>query len=82
MMENKDFEQDVKEYRPKKRDPEKTGVRFMDNYNVSPDASSKLMDKESYFGGDGVANIDSGVMMSTSEIIDFGEGTDSWINKH
>lgn len=82
-MENANIElDDVKEYRPRKRDPAKTGVRFADNYNVSPDASNKLMDKDEYFGGDGVANIDSGVMMSTSEIIDFGEANDSWVNRH
>jgi hypothetical protein len=82
-MENTNIElDDVKEYRPRKRDPAKASVRFQDNYNVSPDASNKLMDKDEYFGGDGVANIDSGVMMSTSEIIDFGEATDSWINRH
>lgn len=82
-MENTNIERDdVKEYHPKKKDPAKTGVRFSDNYNVSPDVSNKLMNKDEYFGGDGVANIDSGVMMSTSEIIDFGEATDSWTNRH
>ncbi len=81
-MEYSELDLDVKKYEPKKRDPDKTSVRFQDNYTVSPDASGKLMDKEEYFGGDGVANIDSGVMMSTSEIIDFGEATDSWTNRH
>jgi hypothetical protein len=82
-MENTNIElDDVKEYHPKKKDPAKTSVRFQDNYNLSPDASDKLMDREEYYGGDGVANIDSGVMMSTSEIIDFGEATDSWTNRH
>jgi hypothetical protein len=81
-MEYGELDLDVKEYHPKRRDPDKTSVRFSDNYNVSPEASSKLMDKEEYFGGDGVASIDSGVMMSTSEIIDFGEATDSWTNEH
>ena len=46
-MENTNIEMDdVKEYRPRKRDPAKTSVRFQDNYNVSPGASNKLMDKD------------------------------------
>lgn len=69
---------DVKEYRPRKKD--KTSGRFSDNYNVSPDVSKKLMAGEGL--SDGVEDIDSGVMMSTSEIIDFSEGTDSWTNQH
>ena len=82
-MENTNIElDDVKEYRPRKREPAKTNARFQANYNVSPDASAKLMDRETYYDGDGVASIDSGVMMSTSEIIDFDEATDSWTNRH
>lgn len=69
---------DVKEYRPRKKD--KANGRFADNYNVSPQASRKLMSGEGL--SDGVEDIDSGVMMSTSEIIDFSEGTDSWTNQH
>ena len=69
---------DVKEYKPRKKG-DKTSVRFADNYNVSPDASHKLMKEEGF--SDGVEDIDSGVMMSTAEILDFAEGTDSWTNQ-
>lgn len=80
-MENASVEMDdVKEYRPKKRDPAKTSARFADNYNLSPVASDQLMSARGL--SDGVEDLDSGVMMSTSEIIDFGEGTDSWTNRH
>jgi hypothetical protein len=80
MIELDNFDrEDVKEYQPKKKDT-KTNIRFADNYNVSPAASSKLMAGEGL--SDAVEDIDSGVMMSTSEIIDFGEGTDSWTNQH
>ena len=80
MMEYKDFErEDVKEYKPRKKEP-LTSARFADNYNVSPEASNKLMAGSGL--SDGVEDLDSGVMMSTSEIIDFGEGTDSWTNSH
>ncbi len=79
-MEYKDIQRDdVKEYKPKKKDA-LTSARFADNYNVSPDASSKLMAGNGL--SDGVEDLDSGVMMSTSEIIDFGEGTDSWTTSH
>jgi hypothetical protein len=74
-----EIEEDVKEYRPRKK-YENTDARFMDNYNLSPEASVKLMDGQGL--SDGVEDLDSGVMMSTSEIIDFGEGTDSWTNRH
>jgi hypothetical protein len=68
---------DVKEYKPKKRDPEsKTNVHFMDNYNVSPAASDKMLEDEGR--QDGVIHLDGGVMLTTSEVIDFSEGTDSW----
>lgn len=79
-MEMKEFEsEDVKEYKPRKKDVKANG-HFTDNYNVSPDASSKLMAGEGL--SDGVEAFDSGFMMSTSEIIDFSEGTDSWTNSH
>ena len=79
-MEYKDFErEDVKEYRPRKKDAKMNG-HFSDNYNVSPDASSKLMAGSGL--SDGVEEFNNGVMMSTSEIIDFSEGTDSWTNSH
>jgi len=79
-MEYKDFERDdVKEYKPRKKDT-KTNISFSDNYNVSPDASGKLMAGDGL--SDGVEALDSGVMMTTSEIIDFSEGTDSWTNQH
>lgn len=81
-MERKNLEvDDVKEYKPRKK-AQNTGGHFMDNYNVSPSGSERLLEKDNYFDGDGVASIDSGIMMSTSEIIDFGEGTDSWTNRH
>lgn len=70
---------DVKEYKPKKR-ANKGDVRFMDNYNLSPGASDKLMKGKGL--DDAVEELDSGVMMSTSEILDFAEGTDSWTNRH
>ena len=70
---------DVKEYRPRKK-TDTTSVRFMDNYNVSPDASHKLMRGDGL--DDAVTELDSGVMLSTSEILDFAEGTDSWTNQH
>lgn len=70
---------DVKEYRPRKKEAKDNG-RFSDNYNVSPDASKKLMAGDGF--SDGVEDVDSGVMMSTSEILDFSEGTDSWTNQH
>jgi hypothetical protein len=70
---------DVREYKPRKR-VDKTSVRFMDNYNLSPDASSKLMKGEGL--DDAVEELDSGVMLSTSEVLDFAEGTDSWTNQH
>jgi 5,10-methenyltetrahydromethanopterin hydrogenase len=73
------LQDDVKEYRPRKK-VDRTSVRFMDNYNLSPDASSKLMKGEGL--DDAVEELDSGVMMSTSEVIDFSEGTDSWTNQH
>lgn len=79
MEHNEIWPDDVKEYKPKKKG-DKTSVRFADNYNVSPDASNKLMMGEGL--SDGVEDIDSGVMLSTSEIIDFAEGTDSWTNRH
>ena len=52
----------------------------MDNYNLSPDASQKLMRGEGL--DDAVTALDSGVMLSTSEVLDFAEGTDSWTNRH
>lgn len=70
---------DVKEYKPKKRTV-KSDARFMDNYNLSPGASGRLMKGEGL--DDAVEELDSGVMMSTSEILDFAEGTDSWTNRH
>ena len=70
---------DVKEYKPRKR-TDTTSVRFMDNYNVSPDASRKLMRGDGL--EDAVTELDSGVMLSTSEILDFAEGTDSWTDQH
>jgi hypothetical protein len=78
-MEMTEFDQDVKEYRPKRK-YDSTDARFMDNYNLSPKASAKLMAGQGL--SDGVEDLDSGVMLSTSEIIDFGEGTDSWTNEH
>jgi 5,10-methenyltetrahydromethanopterin hydrogenase len=78
-MELTEIERDVKEYRPRKKSSG-APVRFADNYNLSPAASAKLMSGEGL--EDGVEDIDSGVMMSTSEIIDFGEATDSWTNEH
>lgn len=78
-MELTEIERDVKEYRPRKKN-DGAAVRFSDNYNLSPAASAKLMSGEGL--DDGVEDIDSGVMMSTSEIIDFGEATDSWTNEH
>ncbi|SHH77850.1 hypothetical protein SAMN02745823_00982 [Sporobacter termitidis DSM 10068] len=70
---------DVKEYKPRKK-TDRTSVRFMDNYNVSPDASAKLTKGEGL--SDAVEELDSGVMLSTSEVLDFAEGTDSWMNQH
>lgn len=48
---------------------------FMDNYNLTSGVSQKLMKGEGL--EDGVAALDSGVMLTKSEIIDFSEGTDS-----
>ncbi len=71
---DKDIElDDVKEYKPKKRK-----ARFMDNYNLSPLASAGLLRKDDI----DVNDLDNGVMLSTSEIIDFSEGTDSWTTSH
>lgn len=79
-MENKEvWTDDVKEYKPRKKTDE-TSSRFMDNYNLSPDASRVLMKGEGL--DDAVTALDSGVMLSTSEILDFAEGTDSWTNQH
>ncbi len=78
-MEDKDFEQDeVKEYRPKKNT--KKRARFSDNYNLSPMASDML--RNSSPGGDASGMLSNDAMLSTSEIIDFSEGTDSWVNRH
>jgi hypothetical protein len=79
-MDDKDFERDdVKEYRPRKK--KQTGdARFTDNYNVSPTASEALR-KGARLGYD-ANDLDNGVMLSTSEIIDFSEGTDSWTGVH
>jgi hypothetical protein len=70
---------DVKEYKPRKK-KESKNEHFMDNYNVSPEASRKLMKGEGL--DDAVTELDSGVMLSTSEVLDFAEGTDSWTNQH
>ncbi|MEL4107079.1 hypothetical protein IZU99_00185 [Oscillospiraceae bacterium CM] len=75
-MERTELE-DVKEYRPRKK---ASVPRMMDNYNVSPQASGKLMAENGF--SDGVEDLDSGVMLSTAEILDFAEGTDSWTNNH
>ncbi len=78
-MEDKDFEKDdVKEYKPRKRKEKRP--QFMDNYNLSPSASEELMSGGRL--GYEANNLDNGVMFSTSEIIDFSEGTDSWMNQH
>jgi hypothetical protein len=76
-MQDKDFElDDVKEYTPRKRNR----GHFMDNYNVSPSGSGLLMSggRLGYEAND----LDNGIMLSTSEVIDFSEGTDSWTNRH
>lgn len=74
-----EMDRDVKEYRPRKKPPV-SDARFADNYNVSPKASAELMNGLGL--DDAVGDLDSGVMLSTSEVIDFGEGTDSWTNEH
>ena len=77
-MGDKDFEQDdVKEYTPRKRS-QKKNARFSDNYNISPSASQELKSgaRLDYDAND----LAGGVMLKPSEIIDFGEGTDSWVN--
>jgi hypothetical protein len=62
----------VKEYRPKKK---MVGTRFAPNYTLSPSASATLMEGEGL--DDAVTELDGGIMMSTSEIIDFAQGLDS-----
>lgn len=79
MEQNNNLLDDVKEYKPRKK-TDRTSVRFMDNYNLSPDASARMMKGEGL--DDAVTELDSGVMLSTSEVIDFAEGTDSWTNSH
>ncbi len=57
------------------RAPNLNETMFSDNYNLSPSASDLLTD-----GGhltDDVRALDGGTMLSTSEIIDFGDGADS-----
>ena len=79
-MGDKDFEHDdVKEYKPRKSIRKKS-ARFSDNYNVSPSASEELMSGKRL--GYDANDLSGGVMLKTSEIIDFGEGTDSWVNNN
>ena len=78
-MDDKDIERDVKEYKPKKRNSKKR--RLPDNDNVSPAASAAQL----LSGGrldDDINDLTGGVMLTTSEIIDFSEGADSWTGKH
>lgn len=71
--------EDTKEYTPRKHRGDTSG-RFSDNYNVSPEASSNLT--APHKTDDAVAAIDSGVMMSVSEILDFSSGADSETGKN
>ena len=76
-MGNKDIEQDdVKEYKPRKR---KNSGRTMVNNNISPSSSDEMMSDKGI--GYDEKDLTGGVMLSTSEIIDFSEGTDSWVNQ-
>ena len=74
-MVDKDFEHDVKEYKPRKKNQKR--LSSTNNYNISPMAGAGLLRK-----GDGtdVNDNDNSLMLSTSEILDFSEGTDSWVN--
>ena len=62
-----DNDYDVKEYRPKKRD---IVIPFPKNA-ASSAAELRLRDS--------VTDRDGGVMLTTSEILDFSEGSDSYV---
>ena len=70
-----DEDADVKEYRPKKRKLQKlTQSTNFDGYQLPAEAAVMPYDLQNtgYFGGLG------GIRMSTSEILDFSEGADSY----
>ena len=71
-----DEDQDVKEYRPRKRKlQELTKETNFDGYPLPPEAPGMPYGLEKgLFGGIGMG----GVQMPTSEILDFSEGVDSY----
>jgi len=70
MVWDRDF--DVKEYHPKKKH------RSFDNATTFPFPKGADAELQNYIRSEGLEDRANGVMMTTAEILDFSEGSDSY----